>query len=59
LRRRDRDPASLLFRRVVDLVETTGLTAVGFSADLGQRSRQGRLAMVDVTDGADLNRQKK
>ena len=51
----DRDPAFLLLGRVVDLLE-----AAGFRASLlGQHRRDGsgqrRLAMVDVTDGPDVD----
>ena len=54
MRRRNRDAARLLFRRLVDLV----ISRVGRTARLRQnlrdRSRQRRLAMIDVTDRADV-----
>ena len=51
----DRDPALLLLRSVVDLLE-----AAGFAAHLlRQHSRDGsgqrRLSMIDVTDGPDVD----
>src|SRR3954454_6966890 len=52
---RDRDAARLLLRRVVDLLEGPCLTAPLLRQDLGDRRGQGRLAMVDVTDGADVD----
>src|SRR5215208_5813080 len=55
VRRRDRDAARLLLRRVVDLVEGLGLAAVRVGEHLRDRRGQGRLAMVDVTDGADVD----
>src|SRR6201999_1660587 len=51
---RDRDAASLLFRRLVDLVVRRERCTAGFGQDLGDRCRQRGLAMVDVTDGADV-----
>ncbi|MNP58330.1 hypothetical protein D3C76_1532370 [compost metagenome] len=51
----DGDTASLLFRRVVDLVERTSGATPGLGADLGQRSSQSGLAMVNVTDGANVD----
>src|SRR5699024_242874 len=53
----DRDPALLLLGRVVDLVERRDLVEfrVLVGEHLGDRSRQRRLAMVDVTDGADVD----
>jgi hypothetical protein len=55
VRRRDRDAARLLFGSVVDLVEGPGLTAICLRQDLGDGRRQGRLAVVDVTDRADVD----
>jgi hypothetical protein len=55
VRRGDGDAALLLLRSVVDLVERAGLTAVRVREDLGDGRRQGRLAMVDVTDGPDVD----
>src|SRR3954453_108119 len=55
VRRRDRDAARLLLRRVVDLLEGAGLTAVLLGEHLGDRSGQRRLAVVDVTDGPDID----
>src|SRR4051794_36562011 len=58
VRDRDRDAALPLLGRLVDLVERLG---VGvhlrelFVQDARDRSRQRRLAMVDVTDGADVD----
>src|SRR4051794_35364764 len=52
---RDRDAASLLLGSVVDLLEGTSLSAVLLREHLGDGRRQGRLAMVDVTDGADVD----
>ena len=51
----DGDAAGLLLRSVVDLLEGAGLTAVLLGQDLGDGRRQRRLAMVDVTDGADVD----
>jgi hypothetical protein len=47
--RRDRDAARLLFRRRVDLVVRLELAEI-----LRDRSRQRRLAMVNVTNRADV-----
>ena len=51
---RDRDAARLLFRRLVDLVIGREGRAAGLGQHLGDRRRQRRLAMVDVTDRADV-----
>ena len=51
---RDRDAARLLFRRLVDLVVRRERRAAGFRQHLGDRRGQRRLAVVDVTDGADV-----
>ena len=50
----DRDAARLLFRRLVDLIVGGVLRLAFFSQDLGDRRRQRRLAVVDVTDRADV-----
>ena len=55
VRRRDRDAAGLLLRSVVDLVEGPRLAAVCLGEHLGDGRRQRRLAVVDVTDGADVD----
>ena len=55
VRRRDRDAALLLLRRVVDLLEAAGLTAVGVGEHLRDGGRERGLAVVDVTDGADVD----
>src|SRR4029450_919737 len=55
VRRGDRDATSLLFGRLVDLVVRLELTAVQLGHDLGQGSRQRGLAVVDVTDRADVH----
>ena len=54
VRGRDRDAARLLFRRLVDLVIGGEGRAAGFRQNLGDRGRQRRLAVVDVTDRADI-----
>ena len=55
VRRRDRDAALLLLRSVVDLVEAAGLTAVGVGEHLRDGGRERGLAVVDMTDGADVD----
>jgi hypothetical protein len=50
----DRDPAFLLLGRVVDLREAAGFRASVLSQDRRDGSGQRRLAVVDVTDGADV-----
>ena len=57
VRDRDRDPALLLFRRLVDLVERREGVHVRVLVvqHLGDRRGQRRLAVVDVTDGADVD----
>jgi hypothetical protein len=50
MRRRDRDAARLLLRRVVDLVIRTEITK-----KLRDRRRQRRLAMVNVTNRANVD----
>jgi hypothetical protein len=54
MRGRDRNAARLLFRRLVDLVIGRVCRAAGFRQNLGDRRRQRRLAMVDVTDRPDV-----
>ena len=54
VRGRDRDAARLLFRRLVDLVVRGERRTAGFRQHLGDRRRQRRLAMVDVTDRSDV-----
>ena len=55
VRRRDRDAARLLFRRLVDLVVRHVRATVRLRHHLRQRRRQRRLAMVDVADRADVH----
>jgi hypothetical protein len=50
----DGDPARLLLRRVVDLVERLRLAAAGLAQDLRDGRCERGLAVVDVTDGADV-----
>ena len=54
VRRRDRDPARLLLRRLVDLVERHELRPALLRQHLRDRRRQRRLAMVHVTDRPDI-----
>ena len=54
VRGRNRDAARLLFRRLVDLIVRGVGRAARLGQNLGDRRRQRRLAMVDVTDGADV-----
>ena len=54
MRRRDRDAAGLLFRRLVDLVVGSEGRAARLGQNLGDRSRQRRLAMVDMADRANV-----
>ena len=51
---RDRDAALLLLGSVVDLGEGLGLAALGLGQDSRDRRCQRGLAVVDVTDGADV-----
>jgi hypothetical protein len=55
VRRGDRDPALLLLRSVVDLREGPGLAAIFLGEHLRDGRGQRRLAMVDVTDGPDVD----
>jgi len=52
---RDRDPALLLFGRVIDRVECPELRAALEREGLGDRSGERRLAVVDVPDGPDVH----
>ena len=54
VRGRDRDTTSLLFRCRVDCVIGLEFATEALGADLGQRSGQSGLAVVNVTDGADV-----
>ena len=54
VRGRDRDAAGLLFRRLVDLIVGREGRAAGLGQHLGDRRRQRSLAVVDVTDRADV-----
>ena len=53
--RLDRDAALLLLGRLVDLVEGDRGPAALLGEHLRDRGRQGRLAVVDVPDGADVD----
>ena len=55
VRRRDRDPARLFFRRRVDLVVRLELAAKPLRANLRQRRRQRRLAVIHVADRAHVH----
>src|SRR6201989_2406108 len=55
VRGRDRDATRLLFRRRIDRAVVLELAAEALRADLGQGSRERGLAVVDVTDGADVD----
>jgi hypothetical protein len=55
VRRRDRDAASLLLRRLVDLIERRELREALRRLDLRDRRGQRGLAVVDVTDRADVD----
>ena len=54
VRRRNRDAARLFFRRLVDLVVSGEGRPARLRQDLGDRRRQRRLAMVNVTNRADV-----
>ena len=54
VRRRNGDAARLLFRRLVDLVIGGEGRAAGLGEDLGDGCGQRGLAVIDVTDGADV-----
>src|SRR5919108_3509275 len=55
VRRGDRDAAGLLLGGVIDRVEGAELREPLLRQDLRDGRRQGRLAMVDVTDGPDIH----
>ena len=55
VRRRDRDAARLLFRRLVDLVERDLLREPLGRLDRRDRRGQRRLAVIDVADRADVH----
>ena len=55
VRGRDRDATRLLFRRPVDRVVGLEFAAETLRTDLRQRRRQGRLAVVNVTDRAHVH----
>ena len=54
MRSRDRDATRLLFGRLVDLVVGSKGRAARLRENLGDRSRQRRLAMVDMADRANV-----
>ena len=54
MRGRDRDAASLFLRRLVDLVIGGVSRAARLGQNLGDRSRQRRLAVVDMADRANV-----
>ena len=54
MRGRDGDAARLLFRRLVDLVIGGELGTALLGQHLGDRGRQRRLAVIDVTDRPDI-----
>src|SRR5262249_24296335 len=51
---RDSDAARFLFRRLVDLVIGGELGTAALGQHLGNRGRQRRLAMIDMTDSPDV-----
>ena len=51
----DGNAAGLFFRRAVDLVVTLGFATEFLRQDRGDRSGQGGLAVVNVTDGANVD----
>ena len=55
VRRRDRDAAGLLLRSLVDLVERGEVRQALGRLGLGDRRSEGGLAVVDVTDRADVD----
>jgi hypothetical protein len=55
VRGRDRDPALLLLGSVVDLIERLLIGAALLGEHLGDRRCEGRLAVVDMTDRADVH----
>ena len=54
MRGRNGDAARLLFRRLVDLVIGRVRRLAGLCQNLGDRRRQRRLAVIDVTDRPDV-----
>ena len=54
MRRRDRDPARLLLRRLVDLVVGRERRPARLRQHLRDRRRQRRLAMIDMTNRPDV-----
>jgi hypothetical protein len=50
----DGDAAGLFFGRAVDLIERKAFAAKTLGLNLRDRSGQGRLAVVDVADSADV-----
>src|SRR5437899_12051251 len=50
----DRDPPRALLRRLVDLVERHKRSTPRLGQNLGDRRRQRRLAMVDMTNRPDV-----
>ena len=54
MRRRNRDAARLFFRRLVDLVIGRERRAARLRQNLGDRRRQRRLAMIHMTNRADV-----
>ena len=55
MRRGNRDAAGALFRGLVDLVIGLERRAAGFSQNLCDRSRQGGLAVIHVTDRPNIH----
>ncbi|MNP07917.1 hypothetical protein D3C76_999650 [compost metagenome] len=51
----DGDTTSFFFWRVIDLVESTCRTAVGFSQNGGDCCSQGSFTVVNVADSTDVN----
>ncbi len=51
----DGDTTSFFFWRVIDLVESTCRTAVGFSQYGSDRCSQGSFTVVNVADSTDVN----
>ena len=54
MRRRDCDATRLLFRRLVDLIVRRERRAAGLRKDPRDRSRQRRLAVINMTDRANV-----
>ena len=54
VRRRDGDPPRPLFRRLVNLIERRELGPAGLRQNLRDRRRQRRLAMVNMTNRANI-----